>query len=71
MPGGDQVIRHSQPPAPTPAVLSPDELDAWADAHEVGVSEITPGHWYAVWTDVASGVVEVRMAFGRTERAAS
>jgi hypothetical protein len=69
MPGGDQVIRHSQPPAPTPAVLSPDELDAWADAHNVGVSEVTPGHFYAV--AVVAGVVEVRMAYGRTEQAAS
>lgn len=48
-----------------PIVLSPDELDAWADAHDVGVSEVTPGHFYAVHADVASGRVEVRMAYGR------
>lgn len=48
-----------------PTVLSPDELDAWADAHGVGVSEVTPGHFYAVHADVAAGRVEVCMAFGR------
>ena len=48
--------------APVPATLSPDELDAWADEHNVGVSEVSPGHFYAC--TVVAGVVEVRMAYG-------
>ena len=56
------MIRYSQPPAPTPQTLSPEALDAWADEHNVGVQEITPGHFYACM--VVAGVVEVRMAYG-------
>jgi hypothetical protein len=48
--------------APRPQTLTPEALDAWADAHDVGVSEITPGHFYAC--TVVAGVVEVRMAYG-------
>lgn len=53
------MIRTEQP---APTVVTPEALDAWADAHNVGVHEITPGHFYAC--TVVAGVVEVRMAYG-------
>jgi hypothetical protein len=51
------------PAPPEPQILTLDALEAWADAHNVGVSEVTPGHFYAC--TVVAGVVEVRMAYGR------
>lgn len=55
------MIRAGRPPLPQ--TVSLDELDAWADAHGVGVNEITPGHFYAC--TVVAGVVVVRMAYGQ------
>ena len=56
------MIRAGATTAPVPQTISPDALDAWADEHNVGVSEITAGHFYAC--TVVAGVVEVRMAYG-------
>jgi hypothetical protein len=62
------VIRLKHP-APKPQTVTPDELDAWADAHGVGVQEVTPGHFYAC--TVVAGVVEVRMAYGARKAASA
>lgn len=51
--------------APVAIVVSPDELEAWADEHDIGVTEVTPGHYYAVRANLVTGTVEVRMAYGR------
>lgn len=51
--------------APVAVVVTADELEAWADQHHIGVSEVSPGHYYAVRANLVTGTVEVRMAYGR------
>lgn len=51
------------PAAPKPITVTPDALDTWADSHDVGVHEVSAGHFYAV--AVIAGVVQIRMAYAR------